>query len=174
MMKNFVVVLMLAIAVLALPYPSQAASAPKGIPGYFNPATGTFAPLTIYQAPLGTAVVRTGTVNIAITLSIESSIGIGEPISCNASISSFDASFSNSASASGLVIRTGTTGKVTIPIPYDWTMAATGEQATISVSCDEGSFGTGAIGHTLSFTVPALTVPAKAGTVTTKSLVASM
>lgn len=173
-MKNLVVALVLAVVGLALPHPSQATSAPAGIPGYYNPATGTFAPLTIKQVPFA-SVSRTGTFEAVITLTIESAIGADEPITCNVGISSFDVSFSNSASATGLIVRTGATGKVTVTIPYDWTMAATGEQAMVSVTCNEGSgFGTGSVEHSLTFTVPGFTVPSTAGVLTTKDLTASM
>lgn len=173
-MKKFVVLLVLAVVGLVLPYPSQGASAPAGIPGYFNPATGTFAPLTIKQVPLAAAVSRTGTFEAVITLSIESAIGIDEPITCTANISSFDPSFTNSASATGLVVRTGATGKVTITIPYDWTMAATGEQATVTVNCSESEFGAGSAGHSMSFAGFTFTVPTTAGTLTIKDLTASL
>ncbi|HEV3113596.1 MAG TPA: hypothetical protein VGY99_24180 [Candidatus Binataceae bacterium] len=173
-MKNLVVALVLAIVALALPYPTQATSAPAGIPGYYNAATGTFSPLTIKQVPLAAVVSRTGTFEAVITLTIESAIGIDEPITCTASISSFDPSFTNSASATGLVVRTGATGKVTITIPYDWTMAATGESATVSVNCSESEFGTGSAGHSMSFAGFTFTVPTTAGTVTIKDLTASL
>jgi hypothetical protein len=175
-MKKFAVVLVLAVAALGLPYPAaRAATAAPGIPGYYNPLTGSFTPLIVKSVPLATPVSRIGTVQIAITLTVESAIGIGDPITCNASIISFDSSFSNTASATGLIVRTGTTGKVTIVIPYDWTMAATGESATVSVSCNEGtSFEAGGIGRTITFTVPGFVVPATAGALTVKSLTASM
>jgi hypothetical protein len=172
-MKNFVVALILAVVGLALPHPSQAAGAVTGVPGYYNPATGTFAPMVTKIVPLA-SVSRTGTFKAIITLNIESAIGTFEPITCSASIMSSDASFDNSASASGLVVRTGATGTVTIMIPYNWTMAATGEQATVSVNCSEGTFSTGGITRSIFFVVPGFTVPAAPNTVTTKSLSAAM
>jgi hypothetical protein len=172
-MKNFVVALILAVVGLALPHPSQAAGAITGIPGYYDPATGTFAPMVTKAVPLA-SVSRTGTFKAIITINIESAIGTFEPITCSASIMSSDASFNNSASASGLVVRTGATGTVTIMIPYNWTMAITGEQATVSVNCSEGSFSTGGITRSIFFVVPGFTVPATAGTVTTKTLTAAM
>jgi hypothetical protein len=60
-------------------------------------------------------------------------------------------------------------------IPYDWTMAATGEQANVFVNCSEGNgFTAGGFGHTINFTVPGFVVPVTAGTITTETLTASM
>jgi hypothetical protein len=172
-MKNFGMALAFA-AVLALPHSGEAAGTVEAVPGYYNPMTGTFAPM-VTKSPAVAPVTRTGTVKISITLGIEAAIGTGEPITCQASIGVFDASFNNSASASGVVARSGGKGTVVLTIPYEWTMAASGEMVTISSSCTEGSgFDVGGVGHTISFTVPGFAVPAKAGAVTTKSLRASM
>ncbi len=174
-MKNFIVALVLAAVGLALLHPSQAAGAIIGIPGYYDQATQTFVPMVVPKVVPLISVARTGTVKVTITLSIEAAIGTDEPITCQASIFASDASFDNSASATGLVVRSGATGTVTMPIPYDWTMVATGELATLSVSCSEGEgFSAGGVGHSISFTVPGFTVPATAGTITTKTLAASM
>jgi hypothetical protein len=174
LMKNFVVALVLAVVGLALPHPSHAAGVTTGIPGFYDPATGAFAPMVTKVVPLVT-VARTGTVKVVITLNIEAAIGTYEPITCQASINSFDASFTNMASAAGLVVRTGATGTVTITIPYNWKMAAAGEQATVSANCSEGNgFSPGGVSHSISFTVPGFTVPTANGTITTKSLSASM
>lgn len=174
-MKTFVVLLVLAVVGLALPRPTQAAGAIIGIPGYYDQATGTFVPMVTPKVMPLVSVARTGTVKITITLGIEAAIGTDEPISCQASISASDASFDNSASASGLVVRSGARGTVTMLIPYNWTMAASGELANLSVNCIEGSsFSTGGVGHSIFFTVPGFTVPAGPGAVTTKTLAASL
>jgi hypothetical protein len=68
---------------------------------------------------------------------IESAIGADEAITCLASIANQDASFNNSASTSGTVARTGTSGTLILVISYDWTMAAAGETATVSPRCTE-------------------------------------
>ncbi len=99
-MKNFVVALVLAVVGLALPHPSQAAGAIAGIPGYYDTTTGTFVPMVVPKVVPLASVARTGTVKVSITLSVEAAIGADEPISCQASISAFDASFDNSASVS--------------------------------------------------------------------------
>jgi hypothetical protein len=110
-----------------------------------------------------------------VTLGIEAAIGTDNPITCQASISTSDASFDNSASATGLVVRSGSKGTLTLPIPYNWTMAAAGEFATVTVNCSEGSgFTTGAVGHSIFFTVPGFVVPAAPGAITKKTLAASL
>jgi hypothetical protein len=174
LMKNFVVVLVLAVVGLALPHPSQAAGVMMGVPGYYDPTTSTFVPIVTPKTfPLATFT-RTGTFKLTVTLSIEPAIGVDEPITCQASISTFDASFTNSASTTGLIVRSGAKGTLTMPIPYNWTTAAAGETATVTVNCSENSFGAGGIGHSISFTVPGFVVPSTPNAVTTKSLTGSM
>jgi hypothetical protein len=172
-MKNLVMALTLAAVEFALPHSGEAAGAARPVPGYYNPANGTFVPM-VTKSPAVAPTTRTGTVKISIALSLEAAIGADEPISCQASISAFDASFDNSASTSGVVVRSGAKGTVVLIIPYDWTMAAANEMVTITTSCSEGSSGTGGVGHSIFFTVAGFPVPAKAGTVTTKSLTASL
>jgi hypothetical protein len=176
LMKNFGMALAFAAATLVLPHSGEAAEAVKAVPGYYNPATGTFAPM-VTKSPAVAPVARTGTVKISITLSIEAAIGTDVSISCQGSVNTSDASFDNYASANGVVVRSGAKGTVVLTIPYAWTMAASGEMVTIYTSCSEGSPGSstvGGVGHTISLTVPGFAEPAKAGTVTTKSLTASM
>ena len=173
-MKNFVMALALATVGLVVPHSGKAAGAVRAVPGYYDPATGAFAPL-VAKVRAAAPVTRTGTVKITITLNIEAAIGTDEPISCQASIGAFDPSFSNSASASNVVVRSGAKGTATLVIPYDWTMAASGEMVTISSSCTEGSgFDAGGVGHSVSFSVAGFAVPSAAGAVTVKSLTASM
>jgi len=173
-MKTLVMALAFAAVGLALPHAGKAAGTIRTVPGYYNPATGTFAPMVTKAIPAA-SVVRTGTVKITITLNIEAAIGTDQPISCQASISAFDASFDNTASASNVVARSGTKGTVVLTIPYAWTMSAAGEMVTISSSCSEGSgFSAGGVGHSITFVVPGFPVPATAGAVTAKSLTASM
>jgi hypothetical protein len=174
LMKNFGMALAFAAAALSLPHLEAAAGTVRAVPGYYNPATGTFAPM-VTKFPAAASVARTGIVKISITLSVEAAIGADEPISCEASIIADDLSFDNSASASGVAARSGAKGTVVLTIPYEWTMAKADETATIAASCSEGSgFSAGGVGHSISFAELGFTVPAKAGAVTTKSLTASM
>jgi hypothetical protein len=173
-MKSFVAALPIVVFALMLSHPSQAAGPIMGIPGYYDPATSRFVPMYTPKVTPLTSVVRTGTVKVVVTLSIESSIGTDEAIVCNATISSDDASFFNSASDSGEIVRSGSTGTLTMSIPYSWTMAATGERANVTVSCDVENFNTGGISRSIDFIVPGFVVPVTAGTVTTESLSASM
>ncbi len=173
-MKKFVMALAFATIGFAVPHAGKAAGAVRAVPGYYDPATGAFMPM-VSKVLAAAPVTRTGTVKITITLNIEASIGTDQAISCQASLSTFDASFSNSASASNVVVRSGAKGTATLVIPYDWTMAASGEMVTISSSCTEGSgYSAGGVGHTVSFVVPGFAVPVTAGAVTTKTLTASL
>jgi hypothetical protein len=173
-MKYLGMALAFGIAAFALPHSVKAAETIKAVPGYYSPATGTFAPM-VSRVPTAAPVARTGTVKITITLGIEAAIGTDQPISCQASISVFDSSFSNSASASGVVTRSGAKGTVVLTIPYNWTLAAAGETVTITSSCSTGSgFSAGGVGHSITFSVPGFAVPSAAGAVTTKNLTASL
>jgi hypothetical protein len=169
-MMNSLTALTLTAAALALPNAAHAAGN-SAIPGYYDPATRMFMPM-IVGAPAAAPVSRSGTVKITITLNIQSSVGTDAPLSCQASIGTFDGSFQNSASASNVVTRSGAKGTVVFTIPYNWTMAATGETAAIGLSCNEGN-STGGVGRNILFFVPGFIVPTKSGT-TTKSLTASL
>ena len=172
-MKNFIVGALFGTISLMAFHGGEASAAP-GIAGYLNPATGTFTPY-IQKVPAAAPVATTGTVTVAISLNIEAAIGADEPISCSVSISTYDTSFGNSASSTGIIARSGAKGSATIAIPYQWTMKATGEMANVSASCTEGSsYSAGGIGHSVSFTVPGFVVPTKPATVTKISLAASM
>lgn len=168
MNKSFAVTLTLAAIGIVVPYSIDAADAGSS-------AKGILAYPMVTKAPAASSVSRTGTVKIVITLAIESAIGTDEPISCSASISTSDASFDNSANATGTIVRSGATGTATLTIPYDWTMATSGEQATLSVNCSEGNgYTSGGVSHSIYFAGSAFTVPHTNGTVTTKDLSASM
>jgi len=167
MNKSFVTLALSAIGLL-VPYSSDAAGA---VPGSSTAQPNPIVPKVAAVSP----VTRTGTVKVVVTLAIESAIGADEPITCSASISASDASFDNEATTSNVLVRSGSTGTATLTIPYDWTMAATGESAQVSLSCSEGSsFNTGGVSHSIYFTGSTFVVPVTAGTVTTLSKSASM
>jgi hypothetical protein len=170
-MKNFIAAVALVVG-LALPHLSQAASVPAGAQlGYFDQTTATFKPLITPKVVPASSVVRTGTVKVTITLTLQSVIGPESGVSCGAGIGAFDASFDNTAGASNVpVVISGSTGTVTITIPYAWTMAASGEQATVSANCNE--FAT--VDRFLTFILPGFVVPTAPGTVTKISLKGTM
>jgi hypothetical protein len=169
-MKNFAAILLIGVVALALPRPSRAA----GGGGYFDPATGRFVPMVSPKvAPKDPPVTRTGTVDLDITLTIESAIGSDESVTCDATLSSDDASFFNEVTASGTVSGRPT-GTLTLTMPYDWTQAATGESATVSLSCAEQDFE-GTVDHSMEFLAPVtFTVPTTAGTVTKETFTGSL
>jgi hypothetical protein len=155
----------------ATPVAATSSSDNDAILGDLHPSTGIFVPKALILPHASVA--RTGTVKVTITLAIESSIGSDQPITCEVSISAGDTSFVNSATASATVVRSGATGTCTISIPYDWTMATTGETATVSVTASTGSFS-GGIFRNLTLIHAGFAVPATAGTVTTLAFSASM
>jgi len=155
--------LVLATSGLGLTYSAMAADAPGAVK----------APPFVTKTPAASTVTRSGTVKIVITLSVESAIGADEAITCSVSIAADDASFLNSASSAGTIVRSGSSGTLTLPIPYNWTMAAAGETATVSTTCSEGAFESG-VGHSIYFVGSSFVVPATAGTVTTVDLSASI
>jgi hypothetical protein len=161
---RFAAALVLATSGLGLTYSAMAADAPGAVK----------APPFVIKTPATSTVSRSGTVKVVITLSVESAIGTDEAISCTASIASDDASFLNEASSSGSVVRSGSSGTLTLPIPYNWTMAATGETVTVSANCSEGASYESGVSHSIYFTGSAFVVPATAGTVTTVDLSASI
>lgn len=168
MHNSFAGLLTLAAIGVAVPYSIDAAE------GAGSQQRIIASPMTI-KSPPASSVSRTGTIKVVITLAIESAIGTDEPISCSASIASSDASFDNLATSSGTIVRSGATGTLTLPIPYDWTMAASGETATVSVNCSEGvGYTAGGVTHSIYFAGSTFTVPATSGTVTTENYSASM
>jgi len=173
-MKKFVVAMVLAIVGLALTHPSQAASLPPAAQlGYWDETTATFTPLiTPKVAPNpNTVITASGTVVAKITLHLESAIGTDADIGCTVSIGESDASFSNSASASGSIVRSSATlGTATITIPYEWTIVGPSEPVSIGVGCSIFS----STSRTITFFgVAGFTVPASPST-TTRNLTASM
>jgi hypothetical protein len=144
---------------LAVPRLSRAA----GIPGYWDTTASKFVPMRVPKVAAKDPVTRTGTVDLDITLTLESAIGADEEVYCNASISTSDASFDNEVSAFGIVSGRPT-GTLTLTMPYDWTMAATGESAQIFLSCTEYDGGT--VEHEMSFASVAFVVPATTATTT--------
>ena len=174
-MKNFLMVLALGVVTLTLAYPSQAADPFRKIPGYFDLGTSSFVPMVLPKVlPAIAPVTRIGTLRVVIHLTIQSAIGTDEGITCSSNVFASDASFDNQASSSGPVVRSGATGTVVLTMPYDWTMAATGEQATVNANCSEGTGFGSPVSHSIFFTVPGFIVPVTSGAVTTLTLTASM
>jgi len=132
-MKSFIVALALAVAGLALLHPSQAAGAIIGIPGYYDQATQTFVPMVVpLSRSLGRAQSRSPSRSASRQRLEPTSRLVAKYLyfaSDGASrttlpppVLSFDRALSDRH----------------VPIPYDWTTAATGELADLTVSCSEG------------------------------------
>jgi hypothetical protein len=173
--KSFVSILALSAIGLVTPHLSNAGA----VLGYFDPSTGSFVPTPrsplVNKIPPQAPVSATGTVKVVMALTIESAIGTDEAITCLASIAVDDASFENSASASGVVGRTGAKGALTLSIPYDWTMAAAGEHVSVSITCTEGAIygASGGVSHSITFVEVPFVVPAT-GTTTTINATATI
>ncbi|HEU0155429.1 MAG TPA: hypothetical protein VFQ82_05110 [Stellaceae bacterium] len=147
-------------AALALPAATDAASP---VAGYLDSATGTFTPAAS-QAQLAAAAAlslkRTGTITVAITLNIESSIPIGQQINCSANISSNEfPGISNNASASTVLIKTGATGKCTLVIPYQWIVTSATTQMTVGFNVSLQGPGGAVTSRSANGTFPAFAVP---------------
>lgn len=135
---------------------ASAQSAPSGIPGTFDPTTRVFVP---QPAPTTTATARTvtsraGQVNMAMTISIVSSIPTGTPIVCGLSLVHIGAQGAYYTEAAQTpAVRSGSTATCTVKIPYLWSLAeSTGYvQPQITVTADRRQ-----LAHGLpSFALPA-------------------
>lgn len=126
-------------SMLAIPTPIQAQDSPVGIPGFLNPATGTFT-TRLSLAPAAASLKRTGTVSVTISVLINSTIPASQQITCSVTLSSSDASFFNEVFGTGTVARAGGAGKCVIRLPYIWEVlnAQTAMQVSASVSTSGG------------------------------------
>lgn len=130
------------------------------IPGYLDLSTGVFSP-RLASPPPATAVPRTGVVTITITVAMDSAIPLEQTVTCNAGLSSFDSSFTNTAGAQSTVVKSSkTVGKCVLTIPYVWEVAAATTNMSVTASITSGtSFGIGSVGHTGSTTFTPFAVP---------------
>jgi hypothetical protein len=165
----------LAIAVLAfttatigLPAGTADAQTVKRIPGVLDPTTGVFTtvPMTV---PAASSTIS-GTVKVVLNLTLDSAIGSDETITCTVSISTYDTSYINSASAAIDAVRSGRKATCTLVIPYEWTVAKAGETVSITLGAGAGGSGVG-IDRAFGRTLAAFNLPTKNGV--TKTFVAT-
>lgn len=138
-------VVALAGSALSLPATTNAAST---VAGYLNPVNGTFTPAATQAqlaATAAAALTRTGIITVIMTIQFGADIPAAQQLTCSISIGSSDfPGISNSASASAGVIRTGKTGKCTMVIPYNWTVASAKTMMSVNfASVSTGQFGSG-------------------------------
>ena len=146
-------------SMLAVPVPTQAQNTPTGIPGFLNPATGTFMP-RLSLTPAAATLKRGGTIVVTISVVINSTIPSNQPISCSATISSTDLAFFNDVFGSGIVTRSGSTGKCVLRLPYIWEVLNAQTQMNVSASVQtSGSFGSSQPSRSSTRTFAAFPVP---------------
>jgi len=117
-------------------------AAPPGIPGYLNPVTGAFTARANLQPPATSAQVGS-TITVTTTVSLDSTIPAGLPITCSVTIMASDDVASNSAGGSNNVVRTGRKATCTTTITFLWEIDPTiTRMMSLSVSITAGTFGT--------------------------------
>jgi len=154
----------------------------NGIPGTLNPATGTFQPgiqpLMAEASSLASVAPHTGTFEFDITITIKSTLPTTDIINCNATASTTDMSGLSyntiMETASATAVRTGSTAKCTVKIPYSWALLSpTTDQVSlnytitaINPSSSNSSSATGSTGGIRSSTqsIGSSTVPANGAT----------
>jgi hypothetical protein len=120
---------------------ASAQSAPSGIPGTFDPTTRVFVPqpASTTTATSRAAASRSGQVNVAMTITIASSIPTTTPIVCGLAISHMGVQGAYYTEAAQTpAVRSGSTATCTVRIPYLWSLADTAMpvQPQISVTAD--------------------------------------
>ncbi|HEY1257742.1 MAG TPA: hypothetical protein VGF34_00725 [Stellaceae bacterium] len=142
---------------LACPVTTEAAN--TGIAGTMDTTTGTFTPQAVL-APAAVDLLRTGVITVTTTVQIDSQIPQDQTISCTVTLNSFDSSFTNSASGSNNVIRTGNKGTCKTTIHYIWQVlnAQTKMNVSVSVSTNNG-FSSGGVSHNASHSFTPFAVP---------------
>ena len=150
------------IAVLAgsfFPFGSQAEDISNSIPGYLNPSTGVFTTRPALT-PAASSVVAKATINITFTVILDSTIPLSQTVTCSASLSSFDNSFINSASAENNVVKSSASaGTCTISIPYVWEILSTSTPMSVNVSVSTSSGYSAGITRNASKTIASFAVP---------------
>jgi hypothetical protein len=158
----------------------------QGIPGYFDPTSGAFTPISqpLVAAGLSAAAAAaaatpsTGKFVVNFTIAIKSSIPTTYPISCsvNTSTHEFDASYNALLfleSASVVAIRSSATlATCSVTIPYSWTLLS---PATDKVTLDYSISAFTSTGiQTRSSTSNIGIIPVPANTVTTTKTVSAV
>ncbi len=147
--------------VLLLPSATEAQSAaPSGIPGYLNPATGLFIARPALL-PGAATLQRSGTITVTITAVLGSNIPASVSVFCSVSIGSFDSAFSNSASGSGVLVRSKTGGTCKVAIPYIFEVAAATTTMTVSAFISAETSTTPPVDYSASHSFTPFVVPNK-------------
>lgn len=144
---------------LVLPVASDAAGPVAGIAGTLDPATGAFTARS-NLAPAAAALQRTGSITVTTKVTIDLKIPVDQPITCGVTLSSFDSSFTNSATGSNDVVRSGSTGTCTTTIFFVWEVSSASTTMSVSVNLSTGSgFSTDEVSHSAGFSFAPFVVP---------------
>ena len=136
-------------SVLLLPAATEAQNTAPGIPGYLNPATGLFTARPALL-PGATALQRIGMITVTITAVLGSNIPASVTVGCFVSIGSSDSAATNSASGSGVLVRTKKGGTCKVAIPYIFEVAASTTTMFVSASISATTSTTPSISYSAS------------------------
>lgn len=107
----------------------------QGIPGYLDPKTRSFIPMP--RAPTtadAASLFRTGAIQLTTTVQVKSPIPESQEITCQVSLSAYDAAFTNTASGSSVAVRSGTTATCTTTVYFLFRIADTNTTMDINLS----------------------------------------
>jgi len=118
---------------LLLPVPTDAQNSPPGVPGYLNPRTGLFTARPVLL-PAAAGLQKSGTIIVTITATLGSNIPSIAPVACVVDVSTSDSEFTNSAFASGVLVRLGKGGTCRISVPFIFQVASAATTMNVFVS----------------------------------------
>jgi hypothetical protein len=145
-------------AIIFSPVAGDAQSPASGIPGYFSPTTGMFTARPALL-PATSGLKRVGQLNVTITATIGSNIPTSVPINCSVSLFADDLGFDNSASASGVFKRTGSSGTCKVTIPYTFEIAVASTQMNVTAFLSAFTGTTPNLDYSASFAFSPFPVP---------------
>jgi hypothetical protein len=154
------------LAGLVLPLAAQADQSVTGIPGYLDPATGTFTARPALE-PGASGLTRKGKIVVTTTIEIDSSIPKDQPISCSVTLNSFDSLFTNYATGTDNAVRSGSTATCTMTINYIWQVASASTTMTVSVMVSTNVSGAEIVYHSGSSSFTPFAVPSGTKTLST-------
>jgi hypothetical protein len=109
--------------------------------------------------PAASSLQRTGTLNVTINVPLTSNIPPSQTISCGVTLLAEDISFSNFASASGVVKRSGKTGTCKFSIPYIFHVLNTATTLQVSAAVGPTENSTFTLEYSAMFSEALVPVP---------------
>jgi hypothetical protein len=98
-------------------------AAPRGVPGYFDPATRIFVPIQRHGQVDPATSTYTGTLVVSFTIAIKSALPAGDKINCSVNtteIGTNDIPAGNYDTATSSAVISGDTATCTTTLPYSW------------------------------------------------------